>query len=107
MTADRIQFPAQTVERHAAVVTQVGEAIELARSAVHDVTMDSGAYGVLCQFVPVILSPVFALGADALHRTVDVMHETAADLRATAASMSATDTAGGRRIAQAAPELPL
>jgi hypothetical protein len=107
MTADRMQFPAQLVERHAAGVQQAGEALELARSAVRDVTMDSGAYGMLCQFLPAVLNPVFALGAGALHRTVDVLHETAASLRATTASMSATDTAGSRRIARAARELPL
>jgi hypothetical protein len=107
MTADRIQFPVQLVERHAAGVEQAGEALELARSAVHDVTMDSGAYGLLCQFLPGVLNPVLALSAGALRRTADAVHETAAGLRATAASMAATDTAGSRRIAQAALELPL
>ncbi|MFI5898350.1 hypothetical protein ACIA5D_50580 [Actinoplanes sp. NPDC051513] len=111
MAADQVQFPGQRVTQHAGSVDQVGGAMELARSAVHDVTMDSGAYRVLCQFLPGILSPVFGLGADALYQAVDVLHETASGLRTTAASMSATDEAGRDRITTAGGsqtlELPL
>lgn len=114
MAADHVQFPGPLVERHAGSVDQVGDAMNLARSAVRDVTMDTGAYGQLCQFLPGILSPVFGIGVDALHSAVDVLHETAANLRTTAASMSATDEAGARRITKAggghggpAMELPL
>jgi hypothetical protein len=113
MAADHVQFPGSMVERHAGSVEHVAEAMQLARSAVHEVTMDSGAYGQLCQFLPGILSPVFDLGLDSLYKTVDVLSETAADLRTTAASMTATDAASGQRITQAgggsgpALELPL
>ena len=96
--ADQVRFPGHDVERHAGSVERVSDAMELARSAVHDVTMDSGAYGQLCQFLPSILSPVFGLGVDALYQAVDVLHETAANLRDTAATMSATDAASGERI---------
>jgi hypothetical protein len=115
MAADHVQFPGLVVEQHAGRVEQVGDAMDLARSAVRDVTMDAGAYGQLCQFLPGMLSPVFGIGVDALHSAVDVLHETAASLRTTAASMSAADTAGARRIRRAgdgdggspALELPL
>jgi hypothetical protein len=93
-----LRFPGRAVERHAGSVDQVAEAMETARSAVRDVTMDHDAYGMLCQFVPGVLSPVFEAGVDALHGSVDALHETAARLRSTAASMTATDEASGRRI---------
>jgi hypothetical protein len=111
MTADHVQFPGYLVERHAGSVEQISDAMNLARSAVHEVTMDNEAYGQLCQFLPGILSPVFGMGADALYKAVDVLHETAASLRTTASSMSATDVASGERITKAgggpAIELPL
>jgi hypothetical protein len=101
MAADQVQFPTQLVEQHAASVEQVSDAMQTARSAVHDVTMDTGAYGQLCQFLPAILSPVFGSGLDALHGTVEALHETAAKLRTTAASTHGTDVASGDRITKA------
>ncbi|MBU2670226.1 hypothetical protein KOI35_42670 [Actinoplanes bogorensis] len=113
MAADQVQFPAYQVERHAGSVERAADAMETARGAVHEVAMDSEAYGKLCQFLPGILSPVFELGLDALNTTVDVLGESAAKLRATAADMSATDISSGHRITRAgdgnrpAIELPL
>ena len=113
MAPDEVQFPGYLVGRHAASVERVSEAMQTARGAVHEVAMDTGAYGQLCQFLPGILSPVFGMGLDALYQTVDVLNETAANLRTTAAEMSQTDTASGRRITKAgdgnrpAIELPL
>nr|WP_221382998.1 type VII secretion target [Actinoplanes polyasparticus] len=113
MPAGEVQFPGYMVERHAGSVERVSDSMETARSAVREVTMDTGAYGQLCQFLPGILSPVFGMGLDAMYKTVDVLTETAANLRATAADMSAADTASGQRITRAgngerpALELPL
>jgi hypothetical protein len=110
MAGELVQFPSRQVERHAGSVDQVADAVQTARSAVHDVSMDTGAYGILCQFLPGILSPVFGLGLDALNSSVDALHETAAELRTTVASMSGTDEAGAGRITKAGPpaiELPL
>ena len=109
--ADHVQFPAYRVEQHALTVDDVHNAMQTARSAVHEVTMDNGAYGQLCQFLPGILSGVFGAGLDAMYQTVDVLQETAANLRTTAREMSATDTGSGRRITHAGGgpglELPL
>jgi hypothetical protein len=101
MSGDLVRFPVHEVERHAGRVEQVADAVETARSAVHDVTMDHAAYGILCQFLPGILSPVFALGADALHRSIDALHETAASLRDTVTDLTGTDEASGHRITKA------
>jgi hypothetical protein len=101
MAGELVQFPVQQVERHAGSVEQVAGAMETARSAVRDVTMDSGAYGILCQFLPGILTPVFERGADALYSSVDALHETAASLRRTATGMFGTDEASGNHITKA------
>jgi hypothetical protein len=66
-----VQFPIALVQQHAGTVDRVSDAVQLARSAVHEVTMDTQAYGQLCQFLPALLSPVFALAVDALYTTVD------------------------------------
>jgi hypothetical protein len=107
VAAEQVQFPTHLVERHAGSVDWVSDAMETARSAVHEVTMDTGAYGELCQFLPALLSPVFSIGADVLCASVDALHETAAKLRTTAATMSGTDAASGNRIAAAGPTLQL
>jgi hypothetical protein len=102
--ADVIQFPADLVRQHAGTVDRVSEAMEVARSAVHEVTMDTGAYGQLCQFLPAILSPVFGMGVDALYGSVDSLQETAAKLRIAASSTHGTDTGSGQRITAAGNE---
>lgn len=110
VAADLVQFPADQVERHAGTVDRVSDAMRTARSAVHEVTMDTEAYGQLCQFLPGILSPVFGIGVDALNSTIDALEETATKLRTTASTTRATDVASGDRVATAgrpAIELPL
>lgn len=101
MSAELVQFPAGEVERHAGTVDRVTDAMRTARSAVHEVTMDTEAYGQLCQFLPAILSPVFGMGVDALNGTIDALQETATKLRTTATTTRATDVAGGERVTRA------
>ncbi|GAA2558452.1 hypothetical protein GCM10010435_31860 [Winogradskya consettensis] len=91
MAADGLQMPIDAVRGHAATVDNVGAAMEQARGAVHEVTMDTGAFGQLCQFLPAILSPVFGMVVDALDGSIDALHETADGLRATADGASVTD----------------
>ncbi|WP_412744020.1 type VII secretion target [Krasilnikovia sp. MM14-A1004] len=114
MSADGlVQFPIDVVLRHAGEVTQVSEAMRTAQSAVHQVSMDSQAYGVICQFLPALLTPVFDLGVDALRGSVEALQETAAGLRGAAADTEATDAGNARAIGAAgrspgsALELPL
>jgi hypothetical protein len=113
MSADGVQFPIAAVRQHAGTVDAVADAVGQARGAVRQVTMDTGAYGQLCQFLPALLTPVFGLAVAAMNGSVDALHETAAGLRAAAGDTEATDEAGGRRVAAAGaplkrlPELPL
>ncbi|AGL15610.1 hypothetical protein [Actinoplanes sp. N902-109] len=109
MPAEQFQFSADDAGRHAATVDGVSDAVRQARSAVHEVAMDSQAYGQLCQFLPGLLSPLFALATSALDRSASALGGTAAALRSTAADMTGTDNAAAQRITGAAPplELPL
>jgi hypothetical protein len=95
-----IQFPIALVQQHAGTVDHVADAVEMARSAVHEVAMDTQAYGQLCQFLPVLLSPIFGLALDALHESVGSLQETASKLRTAASTTQATDTERQQAIDQ-------
>ena len=105
-----MQFPAEAVVRHAAGVEDAAEQMTQARSAVREITMDSQAYGQLCQFLPTLLSPIFGSAAAVLNGAAEALGETALKLRSTATAMQATDAGSARRVENAArpgTELPL
>jgi len=106
---EEIQFPADAVRGHAGSVDGIADAVRQGRSAVHEVTMDTQAYGQLCQFLPTLLSPIFALAIGALDDAEDALRETADNLRAVVSSTTATDesAAHGVRAAGKHLELPL
>jgi hypothetical protein len=113
MSADGVQFPILAVRQHAATVDRVAESAGQARAAVREVTMDTQAYGLLCQFLPGLLAPLFGQAVEAMNGSVEALHETAAGLRSAADSTQATDGAAARRVSAAGPpggrlpELPL
>lgn len=100
MAGEVVEFPIGLVRQHAGTVDNVAGAVEMARSAVHEVTMDTGAYGQLCQFLPALLSPVFGMALDALQESMGALHETATKLRTAAGSTESTDTERETAIAQ-------
>jgi hypothetical protein len=73
------------LERHAGLVDDVAGIVEQARDAGASVLVGSGAYGVLCTFLPLLLEP-------AQRQTVDTLAEAATALRTTA---NAVRTAAG------------
>ena len=106
-----MQLPVTQVRQHAAATDRTAEAMGEARRAVRTVTMDSGAYGQLCQFLPAALSPVFGLAIRALNGSVDALQETGARLRTAATNVQVTDEDSARLVAAAgraqAPPLKL
>jgi hypothetical protein len=86
-----VQFPVAIVQKHAGTVDNVAGAMEMAKGAVHEVTMDTQAYGQLCQFLPALLSPVFMLATDALTESISSLQETAQNLRTAATNTHTTD----------------
>ena len=93
-----VEFPAALVLRHAAAVSDASEQMAQARAAVREVTMDSGAYGQLCQFLPGLISALFGSAGDAINDAVDALGETALRLRVTATDMTAADAGTARRL---------
>jgi hypothetical protein len=87
-----VEFPIPLVQRHAHTVDTIADAVTTARSAVHEVAMDTQAYGQLCQFLPALLSPVFGMALDALHESIGALHETADKLRLAASATASTDS---------------
>jgi Excreted virulence factor EspC, type VII ESX diderm len=110
MPDESLRFPSDEIRRHAGSVDEIADAVRTARGAVHEITMGTQAYGQLCQFLPAVLSPIFALAIGALHDAEDSLREDAAKLRSTAGEMTATDQSAGRRLrvsGEPLPELPL
>jgi excreted virulence factor EspC (type VII ESX diderm) len=99
MAGEVVEFPIGLVRHHAGTVDAVADAVSMARSAVHEVTMDTQAYGQLCQFLPALLSPVFGLALDALHESMGSLQDTADKLRMAAAGTETTDVDRGTAIA--------
>ncbi|BCJ56039.1 hypothetical protein Asp14428_75140 [Actinoplanes sp. NBRC 14428] len=108
MAGEEIRFPAPAVERHAGSVDGIADSVVRARAAVTEVAMGAEAYGQLCQFLPVLLNPLFDQAIGAMNDATDALRETADNLRAAAASVTATDVkAGGRITSAGAPMLDL
>jgi Excreted virulence factor EspC, type VII ESX diderm len=103
MSAEAVEFPVEAVRRHAGSVDLIAADVEQARAAVGEVAMDTQAYGLLCQFLPGLLTPVFAVAASALSDCAGALHDTAGELRAAAAGTEATDVASARRLRATAP----
>ena len=75
-----------------------------------EVSLDSQAYGQLCQFLPALLSPLFGAAADVINGAIEALGETALKLRTTATAMQAADAGSASRVENAAGpgfELPL
>lgn len=60
--------------------------------------MDGQAYGQLCQFLPSLLSPIFALAASALAETGESLRETAHKLRTAVTDITDTDASAADGI---------
>ena len=93
-----MRFPVEMVRQHAGTVDRVSAGMEQARSAVREITMDTQAYGQLCQFLPGLLNPVFDMAVEALRDSVDALQETATRLRTAATGAGNTDAAGAQRL---------
>ena len=91
--ADFVQMPVEAVMQHASAVDGVTDAVRKARAAVSQVSMDPGAYGLLCGFLPAVLSGVFEVAVVAMNGSADSLEETAHSLRAAVSAIDGTDSA--------------
>lgn len=79
--AEFLDLPLPAVVAHASAVDGVSSAVRAARHTVTQVSMDPGAYGTLCRFLPGILSGVFEAAVAAMNGSADALQETALNLR--------------------------
>ncbi|BBH71670.1 hypothetical protein ACTI_83550 [Actinoplanes sp. OR16] len=96
--ADFVQLPVESVTQHASAVEGVTDAVRSARAAVSSVTMDPGAYGLLCGFLPGVLSGVFEVAVVAMNGSADALEETALNLRAAVRTIESTDSAAAATL---------
>ena len=60
--------------------------------------MDSQAYGMLCQFLPGVLSGVFEAAVVAMNGSAEALQETALNLRDSVSVFAEADVAAARSI---------
>ncbi|MBB2941064.1 hypothetical protein FB565_000768 [Actinoplanes lutulentus] len=89
--AEFVDLPVESVMRHASAVEGVADAVRTARSAVSQVSMDPGAYGMLCGFLPAILSGVFEVAVVAMNGSAEALQETALNVKSAVSSFQSTD----------------
>ena len=108
MSGDRaaIQLPIESVQQHAVSVDRLSAVMDTARQAASAVTMDSQAYGQLCQFLPGILNGVFDLAVDAMRDSAEVLRHTATTLNTGATVTSDTSVASARLLRAAGGGAP-
>ena len=88
--------------RQSAAVGEASDQMRRARSAVREVTIDTQAYGQLCQFLPGLLSPLFVSASDAMNDATEALEETALKLRGVAAAMEQSDAQAAGEVNRAA-----
>ncbi|MFC7533858.1 type VII secretion target [Actinoplanes sp. GCM10030250] len=98
MSADHVQLPVQTVTDHVSTVGAAADSVRQARAAVAQVSMDSQAYGQLCQFLPAVLGVVFEAAVVAMNGSAEALQETALNLRSAVDTFQLTDESAARHI---------
>ena len=98
MGAEELRLPVEEVVRHSAAVDEIAAAVRSARAAVGTGGMQPDAYGMLCGFLPPLLSGVFEIAAVAMNGSAEALQETAINLRAAVALVERTDTDAARDL---------
>jgi hypothetical protein len=80
------------------VAAEVRDTVRQTRAAVAGTSMDSHAYGMLCQFLPALLGAVFESAVVALDGSAEALQETAFALRDAVTAVADTDAAAARTL---------
>jgi hypothetical protein len=86
-----VQVNSAALVSHAGEVDRIGDGLTTAVQAGEAVRMGNEAYGVLCQFVPVLLNGLQQAMVDGMVTAADSVHHTAEALRSVAAGYDAAD----------------
>ena len=86
------------LDTHAGKVDVLADRLKTAVAAAQQVSMDNGAYGVICQPFALLLEPFERLGIQALHNAEDSVTGTAGKVRAAARGYQSQEAGVGRAI---------
>ena len=86
-----VQANSAALMAHAGVVDRIGDGLATAVQAGESVRTGTGAYGLLCQFVPVLLNGLQQAVVDGMGTAAESVHDTADRLRSVAAGYDAAD----------------
>ena|SRR5919107_2727868 len=90
-TDGEVAVNAGALVAHAGVVDRIGDALTTAAQAGEAVRMGTGAYGKLCQFVPLLLNELQQAMVDGMATAAGSVHDTADRLRSVVAGYDAAD----------------
>ncbi|MGW3467257.1 ESX-1 secretion-associated protein [Saccharopolyspora sp. NPDC000995] len=89
--ADKMNVVTENLRAHSSRVDAVVDQLNTALDASQQVTMDNGAYGILCQPFAMLLQPVERNGVEALQKATSTMEEIAENIRGAAEDYQAMD----------------
>ena len=90
-THGEVQVDASALASHAGAVDRIGDGLTTAVQAGGAVRIGAGAYGKLCQFVPLLLNGLQQAMVDGMATAAESVHDTADRLRSVAADYDVSD----------------
>ncbi|WP_213282351.1 type VII secretion target [Cellulomonas hominis] len=93
-----LRVDTDVLRRHASRVAQVADELGVAQSAAASVKLHDGAFGVLCSFLPGIVSGVDATARDAVSAVREATDAMVTELGAMARSMDEADARVEQRM---------
>lgn len=93
-----VQVDTVSLVAHARKVDQIGDGLTTAAEAGQTVQTDTGAYGQLCQFVPMLLNGLQQAMVDGMSTAAKAAHDTAEAVRSAAAEYDRADGDSAERL---------
>lgn len=94
----QVQVNSADLVSHGGQVDRIGDGLSTAQQAGAAVRADAGAYGKLCQIVPVLLNLLQDKAIDGIAAAATSVHDTANALRSTASDYDGSDGRAADRI---------
>jgi hypothetical protein len=90
-------MPIAAVRVHAGSVDHTSATVEQGRSAAAQVQLGGQAYGMLCQFLPALITPLADKAVEVMTESRTALHSTADKLRTASGASDSTDHGSAAR----------
>lgn len=90
----------ESILAHGETIGAIAAEVEVARAAAQTVRLDTGAYGMLCAFVPFVLNKMSDDLMLGLRAAADSLHDTSARLKTVAHEYAAADADAQQRFGE-------